>query len=295
MLINVVALEMLKAKMPSRLAVPNAHSSSTMGRTGVTLNRTNHARHSSEPRKRFLPASGSSDEDPYSLTPSGSSGSSGGKGNNNGTREDRLPAQDKEYFGPQNWAKQNNNQRPDYSDDMDDENTLTKKSNPRSRPSRKSDDKRNKLAINSSSGDDPYYCGLSARVPNFAAKAQKAYQDQISSGYATSRTSNSKINNKLQVPGGHPGQQQQNLMRSPLPSRSVPNLQSLAQLPGSGNPYWWHSRLYPQEPHQGMGDLTNYHYPGRMGPQGRAYRSAFMAPPTTTPPQRQAMFRAGWE
>ena len=31
---------------------------------------------SSEPRKRFL-ASGSSDEDPYSLTPSGSSGSSG--------------------------------------------------------------------------------------------------------------------------------------------------------------------------------------------------------------------------
>ena len=58
-------------------------------------------RHSSEPRKRF-PASGSSDEDPYSLTPSGSSGSSG-KGNANGNS--RIPPGEKEFFGPQNWAK----------------------------------------------------------------------------------------------------------------------------------------------------------------------------------------------
>ena len=75
-------------------------------------------------------ASGSSDEDPYSLTPSGSSGSSG-KGNTssgNGSsgneqggskKKDkanggssggssttpRLPHREKEYFGPQNWAK----------------------------------------------------------------------------------------------------------------------------------------------------------------------------------------------
>ena len=93
---------------------------STTGRPGV--------RHSSEPRKRFF-ASGSSDEDPYSLTPSGSSGSSG-KGNNNnrgmnvrggntssgndgsgsngsGGRDPRprLPLREKEYYGPQNWAK----------------------------------------------------------------------------------------------------------------------------------------------------------------------------------------------
>ena len=59
-------------------------------------------RHSSEPRKRF-PNSGSSDEDPYSLTPSGSSGSSG-KGNKD-HHNSRLPAGDKEFFGPQNWAK----------------------------------------------------------------------------------------------------------------------------------------------------------------------------------------------
>ena len=60
-------------------------------------------RHSSEPRKRF-PASGSSDEDPYTLTPSGSSGSSG-KGNKEGHHHSRLPPGEKEYFGPQNWAK----------------------------------------------------------------------------------------------------------------------------------------------------------------------------------------------
>ena len=68
---------------------------------GLVVNRPG-VRHSSEPRKRF-PNSGSSDEDPYSLTPSGSSGSSG-KGNNNGANS-RIPPGEKEFFGPQNWAK----------------------------------------------------------------------------------------------------------------------------------------------------------------------------------------------
>ena len=68
---------------------------------GLVVNRPG-IRHSSEPRKRF-PNSGSSDEDPYSLTPSGSSGSSG-KGNNNGANS-RIPPGEKEFFGPQNWAK----------------------------------------------------------------------------------------------------------------------------------------------------------------------------------------------
>ena len=80
-------------------------------------------RHSSEPRKpRFgLPLSGSSDEDPYSLTPSGSSGSSGkghrsGSGGENGGQRSsdtsgqennghRFHSREREYYGPQNWAK----------------------------------------------------------------------------------------------------------------------------------------------------------------------------------------------
>ena len=68
---------------------------------GLLVNGRPGVRHSSEPRKRF-PASGSSDEDPYSLTPSGSSGSSG-KGNRDSNA--RLPPGEKEFFGPQNWAK----------------------------------------------------------------------------------------------------------------------------------------------------------------------------------------------
>ena len=97
--------------------IPSTPSAS--GRPGV--------RHSSEPRKpRFgLPLSGSSDEDPYSLTPSGSSGSSGkghrsGSGGENGSGQrssdmssgqenggggHRFHSREREYYGPQNWAK----------------------------------------------------------------------------------------------------------------------------------------------------------------------------------------------
>ena len=136
MLINVVALEMLNAKMPQGQQHPQ-------GRTGAGANR-----HSSEPRKRFV-ASGSSDEDPYSLTPSGSSGSSG-KGKDGGSKENapRLPQKEKDYYGPQNWAKVRLNNGPtlftkqpcslkmrqEYSDDMDGDDvtgrTLLKKKGP---------------------------------------------------------------------------------------------------------------------------------------------------------------------
>ena len=107
MLLNVVALEMLKAKMPDgkgylfrkmflnhRVSIFyvcylsfNQNMNSNIAE-GSNISQPLHAQqangrgpnnvrnNSSEPRKRFL-ASGSSDEDPYSLTPSGSSGSSG--------------------------------------------------------------------------------------------------------------------------------------------------------------------------------------------------------------------------
>ena len=59
--------------------------------------------------------SGSSDEDPYSLTPSGSSGSSG-KGLRDRSREENAArARDTEGYGPQNWT---NKRIPnDLSDD----------------------------------------------------------------------------------------------------------------------------------------------------------------------------------
>ena len=70
--------------------------------------------------KRYGGLSGSSDEDPYSLTPSGSSGSSGkggakdggsgsgkdsGNGSGTGQSPPRLPQKEKDYYVPQNWSK----------------------------------------------------------------------------------------------------------------------------------------------------------------------------------------------
>ena len=54
-------------------------------------------------------ASGSSDEDPYSVAGSGSSGSSGGNGGNGRSRSrdkpPKLPPRDNALYGPSLWAK----------------------------------------------------------------------------------------------------------------------------------------------------------------------------------------------
>lgn len=333
MLINVVALEMLKAKMPVQdglLVNPNGLAS----RPGV--------RHSSEPRKRF-PASGSSDEDPYSLTPSGSSGSSG-KGNKT-DQNSRFPPGDKEFFGPQNWAK---NARPiDYSDDMDESDmtiansqTLSKKqavngNNTNTatksimRPSRKTTDEHHKsrakmlaVANSASKNDDPYYCGLRARVPNFVNGQQQPGQGRIQG--KEGGKPNTKSSNSRHSKGNNPSS-----ALSPPPSRSTPNLQNLAQLPGAAPPFWWHSRLYPDSgigassPSTASGqsgypppmafhrvnEMPSYHYPGRMGNRGYGNvkpQSASMFQPqqpqavlasgtTTLHSHRPAIFRNGWE
>ena len=63
--------------------------------------------------------SGSSDEDPYSLTPSGSSGSSG-KGLRDRSREESgsgARTRDSDGYGPQNWTNTNKGIPNDLSDD----------------------------------------------------------------------------------------------------------------------------------------------------------------------------------
>ena len=63
--------------------------------------------------------SGSSDEDPYSLTPSGSSGSSG-KGLRDRSREESgsgTRTRDSDGYGPQNWTNTNKGIPNDLSDD----------------------------------------------------------------------------------------------------------------------------------------------------------------------------------
>lgn len=376
MLINVVALEMLNAKMPQGA---NSQSQSSQGQTvphrGASVQngqpngggQNGGARHQSEPRlKRFIPGlSGSSDEDPYSLTPSGSSGSSGKGGtagggkdsktdSGNGSSPPRLPQKEKDYYGPQNWAKANRHQ--DYSDDMDgpdDLRTLQKKGgkvmphqqqqqppsrqmmmdssnlpasahNARSRPrlSRKQENKEKQ--------DDPYYCGMRARVPNFvsaaangkAGKSGPSAGGGAATGWPGYGGGGAAKENQHQMAAGvkarinskHNAQQQQ--MHN---SSSAPNL---AQLPGAAPPFWWHSRLYPEAgpagiPGQAGGpqptvsqfsvnsplafrtsaaDLSNYHYGRRGGANGPSgYQAALLNPGLGAMPHRPAVFRTGWE
>ena len=90
--------------------------------------------------------------------------------------------------------------------------------------------------------DDPYYCGLRARVPNFVnGKQQQQQQGQPghSQGKDGGKPNSKSSNSKNHTRGNNPS------ALSPPPSRSTPNLQNLAQLPGAAPPFWWHSRLYP--------------------------------------------------
>merc|ERR1739844_148506 len=102
MLINIVALEMLGAKMPKPTGVK---ARGVPQFTTGTLKKNLH--------------SGSSDEDPYSLTPSGSSGSSG-KGLRDRSREESgsgTRTRDSDGYGPQNWTNTNKGIPNDLSDD----------------------------------------------------------------------------------------------------------------------------------------------------------------------------------
>ena len=71
--------------------------------------------------------------------------------------------------------------------------------------------------------DDPYYCGLRARIPNFVKKKKK--------------TDSSKQNKGGSGPGMPPANAMMNLGlgkgQPPMPAPAPPH-----------HPFWWHSRLY---------------------------------------------------
>merc|ERR1711874_409584 len=159
LIINVVAMEMLRTKIPQVTGL------------GMLDNRR-------------MVGGGSSDEDPYSIAGSGSSGSSGnGNTRNRSSSRDKppqLPPRDNGIYGalPGVWGQMN-------------------------------EDKKDKKKA----GDDPYYFGLSARIPNFV-KSRKKKQKERDAARARS------------APGPNP------------PNNGVPS-----QLPA--HPFWWHSRIYP--------------------------------------------------
>lgn len=188
MLINVVALEMLKAKMPQFSGSSKQYSGPGSGKLPVI--------------------GGSSDEDPYSLSPSGSSGSSG-KGPQSRPRDEsgqRGRGHDKDYYGPQSWAVKSSHQTALTDEYLEEEMVahMKKKIQGRGRA------KQNKSA-EVIRQEDPYYHGLTARVSAFSGSKQ----DKERTNY-------------------------NEMARLKSPSRG-----GAGQLPGPGpSAAWWQDRMY---------------------------------------------------
>jgi len=222
MLINVVALEMLKAKLPNSAVPQQKNLSAPFPNTRV-----------------------SSDEDPYSLSPAESSGSSG-KGPRHSRRDESGERQvrDKDYYVPKNWAV-----RGEISDVSEE---YMVKGYPRGRSKKTTDHQQ----------EDPYYHGLSARVPAFATTKQE--KESINYNQAS---------------------------RFKSPPRG-----GVAQLPGP-NPAWWHSRMYQEEntvkgEHQNYSNILNvlFFYLLEAPAKSKNPLRNRVASPT-----RPAIFRAGWK
>lgn len=165
--INVVAMEMLRTKIPpSRMPVSQ-----------ILDNRRSNV------------GGGSSDEDPYSIAGSGYSGSSGnGNTRNRSSSRDKppqLPPRDNNIYGTvQNIWEENREE-------------ATK--------------------IRKKVGDDPYYFGLSARIPNFVKSRKKKQKDRDATRSRGAAPPSASMN------------QQNNGLGAQMPS----------------HPFWWHSRIYP--------------------------------------------------
>merc|ERR1719216_744230 len=144
---------MLKAKLPQSYRVPLHQVQNTAVAGGM------------DPKRRF-PLSGSSDEDPYSLTSGNGSSGSSGQFNKQSAAEKTpvLNKKERDFFVPQNWSatqdRKRDRSRDNFLDDEPEISTLKPRPNNRRRILKKTDEKKNVA-------DDPYYCGFSARVPNF--------------------------------------------------------------------------------------------------------------------------------
>ena len=82
--------------------------------------------------------------------------------------------------------------------------------------------------------DDPYYCGLRARIPNFVKKKKKSSDSSMASSNLSSKLTSSTTASASSLmnlgPGGVAGKSGQPQVTS--------------------HPFWWHSRLYSENPGQ---------------------------------------------
>ena len=77
--------------------------------------------------------------------------------------------------------------------------------------------------------DDPYYCGLRARIPNFVKSRKKKMEEKLKK--------DSQSSSPQAQPQAQPGQNRI------LPAPTL-NMGGVNGGVTSTNPLWWHSRLY---------------------------------------------------
>ncbi|KAK9505280.1 hypothetical protein O3M35_009370 [Rhynocoris fuscipes] len=190
------------------------------------------------------------DEDPYSVASNGggSSGSSGGSVHQGGPprRSDKppkLPPRDNNPY-PHHIPK------PDYDDIEEDENTIVPKPNnfSTSRGKDKSKD--------SHKHDDPYYCGLRARVPNFVKS--KNGKEASGKGMPSSAAAVAPLGGRYVLPPGQPGAHH--------------GLHHMHHIPHQPHhPAMWHARSYDSGMDSEFIDSPYNHIYGRLPIPTRGY------------------------
>jgi len=251
MIINIVAMDMLRSKLPPGMSrVPAAK---------VVPNIKN--------RPRIPPP----DEDPYSVA--GSGGSSGGSsGKDRKDKPPKLPPRDNPHYPHQT--------RPNGKGDYDalDENAFRKLQSTRNHNNNKDKAHRN---------DDPYYCGLRARIPNFAKSKGKEKQDAPRPQYPPPPLPSHPMWHTRSFDSGmgtsvHTMNTMNPHYTTLMNHNQVPNIHRLER-----NPCSW----VPQLPLKTDSDLTESAYShiyGRLPLPNRGY----LPPP---PPHQRAMYVGDWE
>jgi len=223
--INIVAMEMLRSKLPPGMSRYRAQSAPGP----LSLMNAAHP-----PQLRPFGSNGSSDEDPYSVAGSGSSGSSGNnnRGGSKGStppssdRPPKLPPRDNSHatsiYGASIWARPLGSQLSRGNGNGSGAGGGNGSSSGGGHLSRKDGNNNNPKKSRKSTGDDPYYCGLRARIPNFVKKKKK------SDGSKTKGPMGPPTTAMMNMALGGPGKTQPTAMPSAPPH----------------HPFWWHSRLY---------------------------------------------------
>ncbi|XP_063701374.1 uncharacterized protein LOC134831549 isoform X2 [Culicoides brevitarsis] len=186
LIINVVAMDMLKSKLPiapSIVGAPTQRQFDIKNRPRIPI----------------------PDEDPYSTAENFASATSSNSGLKRGEKPPKLPPRDKIYSSEI--------QKPVIYETKE-ESKLKLFSRSRSKKDQEKDNNNRKY-------EDPYYCGLRARVPNFVK-------------------SNKKNSKDLKRGLSHPAS-----MSNLLPQvRRAPNMQESIRMPPERNAALWHARSY---------------------------------------------------